>query len=80
MDDLLWTSTEDWKDLTLIYDSDAEISVFQLNIETYKPAEPLGQEISKPELNRAWRGLRYDARDYPGIEEIQALMIQLNQV
>jgi hypothetical protein len=74
MDDLLWASTDDWKDLTLIYDSDAEISVFHINIETYKSAEPHGQVVSKPELNRSWRGLRYDARDYLGIEAIQALM------
>ena len=73
-DDLLWNSTTDWKDQVVFQDADAEISVFYLNIDAYQTGGTQGQRISKPVLNRAWRGLRFDARDYPGLEPIQALM------
>ena len=73
-DDLLWAATSEWEDMTLIHDADAEVSIFNLNIEAYWPNGPLGQMISKPTLSRSWHGLRFDARDYIGIEPIQALM------
>jgi hypothetical protein len=74
MDELLWAAATDPEDLVLFHDSDADISVFHLNIDTYQPDGTQGIRISKPELDRSWRGLRYDARDYLGIEPVQALM------
>jgi len=73
-DEMLWASTPDWKEITLFHDSDAEISVFQVNIDAYYPNGKQGPKISKPNLERSWRGLRFDARDYSGIESIQSLM------
>jgi len=73
-DDLLRASASGWNDVTLFYDSDAEISVFQVNIDSYRPNKMNSQRISKPNLERSWRGLRFDARDYIGLEAIQDLM------
>jgi len=73
-DDLLRVSASAWNDVTLFHDSDAEISVFQVNIESYQPNKKDGQKLSKPNLERSWRGLRLDARDYIGIDAIQDLM------
>ena len=73
-DVLLWESATDPEELTRFYDSDAEISVFQLNIDAYRPDGLQGQAIYTPVLERSWRGLQFDARDYLGLEPIQALM------
>jgi len=73
-DDLLWNSATEWKDQVIFHDADAEISMFYLNIDAYQPGGLQGQRISKPVLNQSWRGLRFDARDYPGLEPIQDLM------
>jgi hypothetical protein len=73
-DMLLWESATDPEDLTRFYDSDAEISVFQLNIDAYRPYGLQGQAIYTQALERSWRGLQYDARDYLGLESIQGLM------
>ncbi len=73
-DELLWDAATDLEDLVIFHDSDAEISVFQLNIEAFLSGGPRGKTISKPRLDRSWRGLRFDARDYLGNESIQALM------
>lgn len=73
-DDLLLASASDGNEVTLFHDADAEISVFQVNIETYQPDGKDGPKITRPDLERSWRGLRFDARDYLGLEPIQALM------
>ena len=73
-DGLLWAAASELSDVIVFHDSDAEVSVFNLNIDTYWPNGPQGQMLSRPMLNRSWHGLRFDARDYPGIEPIQALM------
>jgi hypothetical protein len=73
-DELLWASASKLEDVVLFYDSDAEISVFHMNIDAYMPDGVQGIKISKPELDRSWRGLRFDTRDYLGIEQIQSLM------
>ncbi len=73
-DDLLWSSRTEWQDQVIFYDADAEISMFYLNIDAYQFAGSQGQRISKLVLNRSWHGLRFDARDYPGLEPIQTLM------
>lgn len=74
LDELLWASATHLDEIVLFHDSDAEISIFHLNIESYLPDGSQGKTISKPKLDRTWRGLRFDARDYLGIESIQALM------
>jgi len=71
---LLWESATETEDLTLFYDSDADISVFELNIDAYRPDGLQGQTIYMQALERSWRGLRYDARDHLGLEAIQNLM------
>ncbi len=58
---------------TLFYVADAEYSSFHLNIEGYRPGGELGLTISKPELDRTWRGLRFDAERYPELGAIQDL-------
>lgn len=73
-DDLLLASASEWNEITLFHDSDAEISVFQINLEAYQPDGKDGQKLSGLNLERSWRGLRFDARDHLGIEPIQALM------
>lgn len=73
-DDLLWAAASKLEDVIVFHDSDTEVSVFNLNIDTYWPNGPQGQMLSRPKLSRSWHGLRFDARDYPGIEPIQALM------
>jgi hypothetical protein len=72
--DLLWNSTDDWDDLTLFHDADAEVSIFNLYIESYRAGGERAEMFSKPGIDRSWRGLRFDARDYPGIDSIQDLM------
>ena len=71
---LLWNAATELEDLTLFYDSDAEISVFQLNIDAYRPNGLQGQTIYMQALEQSWRGLRYDAKDYLGLKSIQGLM------
>jgi hypothetical protein len=73
-DDLLWASASELEQLTLFHDADAEVSIFHLNIISYQPNGPQGPVISQPVPDRSWHGLRFDARDYPGLEAIQALM------
>jgi len=73
-DELLLASASSSKDLVLFYDSDAGISIFHMNIDTYSPDGPQGMIISRPDLDISWRGLTFDSRDYLGIEQIQALM------
>jgi hypothetical protein len=73
-DELLWAAATDPEDLVLFHDSDADISVFHMNIDAYLPGGAQGITISKPKLDRSWRGLRFDSRDYLGIESIQDLM------
>jgi hypothetical protein len=73
-DELLWAAATDPEDLVLFHDSDADISVFHMTIDAYLPGGAQGITISKPKLDRSWRGLRFDSRDYLGIEPIQDLM------
>lgn len=73
-DDLLLASASETNEVTVFVDSDAEISVFSVNVDAYLPAGTTGQLLVAPDLERSWRGLRFDARDYVGIEPIQRLM------
>jgi hypothetical protein len=73
-DKLLLASASDWNEVTLLHDSDAEISVFQINIEAYQAEGKESQIHYGLNLERSWRGLRFDARDYLGLEPVQALM------
>lgn len=72
--ELLWAAATNPEDLTLYIDADAEISVFHLNIDSYKPNGLHAETISKQTIEKSWRGLRFDARDYPGLDSIQSLM------
>ena len=72
-EDLLLASATDWSEITLFHDADANFSVFEVNIDSYQSAKSGTQRIMKPDLARVWRGLEFDARDYPGIESIQSL-------
>jgi len=74
LDDLLLATVSEQNPVTIFQDSDAEISVFRVNVDSYLPAGMTGQQVIAPDLERRWRGLRFDARDYIGIEPIQALM------
>jgi len=73
-DDLLLASASEWNEITLFDDADAEISVFQVNLESYQPNGKEDQKFSGLNLEKSWRGLRFDARDHLGLEPIQALM------
>jgi len=74
LDDLLLASASGWDEITFFQESDAEISVFRVNVDAYLPAGTTAEQVIAPDLERSWRGLRFDARDYTGIEPIQALM------
>jgi len=74
LDDLLLASASGWDEITYFQDSDAEISVFRVNVDAYLPAGTSDKQVIAADLERSWRGLRFDARDYAGIEPIQALM------
>ena len=74
LDDLLLASASETNEVTILHDSDATISVFRANLDSYLPAGNTGQQLFAPDLERSWRGLRFDARDYLGIEPIQRLM------
>ncbi|MFT5139821.1 MAG: hypothetical protein ACI9H8_000956 [Lysobacterales bacterium] len=74
LDDQVWDSAADWEDQVLHHVADAEYSVFYLNIDTYQSSGPEGLSLSNQVLERSWRGLRFDVRDYPELEPIQALM------
>lgn len=74
LDDQLLASVSETNKVTLFHDADAEISVFRVNIDAYRPAGTTGQQVTAPDLELSWRGLRFDARDYLGIAPVQALM------
>lgn len=58
---------------TLFYIADAEVSVFHLGVDSYRPAGA-GSAVKLSSMERVWRGLRYDAERYPEVAPIQALM------
>lgn len=80
LDELLLATASEQNPVTLFQDSDAEISVFRVNVDSYLPAGLTGQQVVAPDLERSWRGLRFDARDYIGIEPLQALMRAENTI
>ena len=58
---------------SLFHVTDAETSVFHLNVDSYRPPGSPGLTISKPALDRTWRGLRYDAERYSDLGPVQSL-------
>ncbi len=62
------------EDLVVTVESDPEISVFNLNIESIQFGNPQQEIVNKPRLDRSWQGLGFDARNYPENESIQNLM------
>lgn len=53
--------------------TDAEISLFYLDVESYRPAGASTTADALPAFVRQWRGLRYDAERHEGVGPIQDL-------
>lgn len=58
-------------EVTVFYQSDAPVSVFAFNIETFKPAGSAKQLVDVSTTQIHWRGLAMDAVNFPEISIIQ---------
>lgn len=70
---LLMEATDRIEDVVLFYDADAPVSVFHIEIDSYKP-EGAGKSLSKLQaMQLRWQGLKFDARDFPDLTELTQL-------
>lgn len=70
--DLEFAAAEDWRDLRMVHHADADTSVFRLALDAWRPPGAQSWAALDP-LERKWTALRFDAREYPDIEVLQAM-------
>jgi hypothetical protein len=74
LEDLVWNAADDPEDLVIFQVADAEVSQFELNIQSFSRSGIQGLVAVQQPVKRQWRGLRYDVQNYPELEGLKLLL------